>query len=142
MGGVVEEGAKVATGFIDSMRNQPLVLMMGLMNIVLLVFLFYYLTRITARTESTVKDLFAANDKIFDRWATVIKDQGLLVEKTMHCILPEDAIKLLQVPRYEPQRPAAPERPGPLWLPLDQKIDWPEPPLLGPPAPPMDKPKE
>jgi hypothetical protein len=111
--GAVEEGVKVAGGFIDALRSQPLVLMMGLMNITLLVFLFYYLTRITARTETTVHALFESNDKIFDRWAQVIKDQSGLVEKTMHCILPEDALKLIQSPPrpYAPEPPAAPARP-------------------------------
>ena len=132
--GAVEEGAKAASGFIDALRSQPLVLMMGLMNIVLLVFLFYYLTRITARTENTVAALFSSNDKIFDRWATVIKDQGNLVEKSMHCILPEDALKLLALPpRSEP--PARPAPPEPLqrqsfpprWLPLKEDMMWPKP---------------
>ena len=133
--GAVEEGAKAASGFIDALRSQPLVLMMGLMNIVLLVFLFYYLTRITARTETTVAALFQSNDKIFERWATVIKDQGALVEKSMHCILPEDALKLLALPpRSEP--PARPVPPEPLqrqsfpprWLPLQgDKLEWPLP---------------
>jgi hypothetical protein len=131
MAGALEEAAKATGGFIDALRTQPLVLMMGLMNIVLLVFLFYYLTRITARTETTVAALFSSNDKIFERWATVIKDQGALVEKSMHCILPEDALKLLQLPpRVAPDLPARPEPPAPLqrqsfppqWLPL--KEDW------------------
>ena len=129
MAGALEEAAKATGGFIDALRTQPLVLMMGLMNIVLLVFLFYYLTRITARTETTVAALFASNDKIFERWATVIKDQGNLVEKSMHCILPEDALKLLALPPRE-SGPARPEPPTPLqrqsfppvWLPL--KEDW------------------
>jgi hypothetical protein len=124
MAGALEEAAKATGGFIDALRSQPLVLMMGLMNIVLLVFLFYYLTRITARTETTVAALFSSNDKIFERWATVIKDQGTLVEKSMHCILPEDALKLLALPPRE--APARPEAPAPLqrqsfppiWMPL------------------------
>jgi hypothetical protein len=135
--GAVEEGVKAAGGFIDAMRNQPLVLMMGLMNIVLLLFMFYYLTRITARTETTVKLLFDANDSLYKQWGTVIKDQVSLTEKTMHCILPEDAIKLLQLPpRSEP--PARPQAPTPLtperqswppkWLPLDSdEVEWPLP---------------
>jgi hypothetical protein len=115
--GALEEGAKAAGGFIEAMRQQPLVLMMGLMNIALLLFLFYYLSRITGRTENTVGQLFASNDKIFQQWTSVIKDTQGLTEKAMHCILPEDAIKLLQVPRQSfppPERPAAPERPAPL----------------------------
>jgi hypothetical protein len=133
--GAIEEAAKATGGFIDAMRNQPLVLMMGLMNIVLLLFMFYYLTRITARTETTVKLLFEANDSLYKQWGTVIKDQGSLVEKAMHCILPEDAIRLLQLPpRSEgparPEAPLAPQRQSwpPKWLPLNSdEVEWPLP---------------
>jgi hypothetical protein len=117
----MQEGVKqvgnVATGIVDSMRGSPLAIAMVLMNIALLLFLFYYLSRITARTETTVQALFAANDKLFSQWGTIVKDQGALVEKSMHCILPEDALKLLQVPTRAappsepPARPAAPDRP-------------------------------
>jgi hypothetical protein len=115
--GALEEAAKATGGFIETMRSQPLVLMMGLMNIGLLLFLFYYLSRITARTENTVAALFSANDKLYSQWGTVIKDQQGLTEKVMHCILPEDALKLLQAPPrspiQDPQRPQAPR--GDLW---------------------------
>jgi hypothetical protein len=96
----------------------------------LLLFLFYYLSRITARTEHTVQSLFSAQDKLFDQWGVVIKDQAGLVEKAMHCILPEDAIKLLQVPL---QRPAAPE---PL-QPRAQRLSSPVYKLDLPPLPPL-----
>ena len=113
----MQEGVKqvgnVATGIVDSMKSQPLAIAMVLMNIALLLFLFYYLSRITARTETTVQALFAANDKLFTQWGTIVKDQAMLVEKTMHCILPEDVLKILQSPpRSEP--PAPPARPAPL----------------------------
>jgi hypothetical protein len=116
MAGALEEGVKgaagVATGIVDSMRSQPLAIAMVLMNIALLLFLFYYLSRITARTETTVQALFAANDKLFGQWGTIVKDQGALVEKSMHCLLAEDALKLLQLPpRVAPEPPAAPARP-------------------------------
>jgi hypothetical protein len=112
--GALEEAAKATGGFIETMRSQPLVLMMGLMNIGLLLFLFYYLSRITARTENTVQALFSANDKLYSQWGTVIKDQQMLTEKVMHCILPEDALKLLQSPPRSPiQDPQRPQAPGP-----------------------------
>jgi hypothetical protein len=118
MAGALEEGVKgaagVATGIVDSMRSQPLAIGMVLMNIGLLLFLFYYLTRITARTETTVQALFTANDKLYSQWGDVIKDTNSLTEKALHCILPEDALKLLQVPaRSEPPRPEPPRIPLP-----------------------------
>jgi hypothetical protein len=117
--GALEEAAKATGGFIETMRSQPLVLMMGLMNIGLLLFLFYYLSRITARTENTVAALFNANDKLYAQWGTVIKDTQGLTEKAMHCILPEDALKLLALPpRGEsPPMPAPPAGPAPLQRP-------------------------
>jgi hypothetical protein len=115
--GALEEAAKATGGFVETMRSQPLVLMMGLMNIALLAFLFYYLSRITARTENTVQALFSANDKLYSQWGTVIKDTNDLTEKTMHCILPEDAIKLLSVPRYAPEAPQRPSAPAPIQRP-------------------------
>jgi hypothetical protein len=92
---------KSAGEFIQTFRQQPLVLMLGLMNIVLLVFLFYYLSRITARTETTVHALFESQDKLFTQWGTIVKDQNALTERVMHCILPEDAIKLMQAPPHQ-----------------------------------------
>lgn len=109
MTGALEEAAKATGGFIETMRAQPLVLMMGLMNIALLVFVFYYLTRVVSRTETTVKALFEAQDKLFVQWAGIIKDTNTLTEKAMHCLLPEDALKLLQLP---PRAPPPPERPA------------------------------
>jgi hypothetical protein len=132
--GVLEESVKQAGGVIDAMRSQPLALAMGLMNVALLLFLFYYLSRITSRTEITVNSLFQAQDKLYTQWAGVIKDTNALTEKTMHCILPEDAIKLMQVPilRDVPARPAEPLRPQnftmPQWLPLSgDEVEWPRP---------------
>jgi|KBSMisStandDraft_5_1062788.scaffolds.fasta_scaffold10733_7 hypothetical protein len=123
----VKQAGNVATGIVDSMKSQPLAIAMVLMNIALLLFLFYYLSRITARTETTVQALFSANDKLFSQWGAIVKDQGALVEKSMHCILPEDALKLLQVPaRSEPPaapaRPAAPEAPRPPLSPLKHLV--------------------
>lgn len=40
--------------------------------------------------------LFAANDKLYSQWTDIIKDTNALVDKSTHCILPEDALKLLQ----------------------------------------------
>jgi len=104
----VKQAGNVATGIVDSMKSQPLAIAMVLMNIALLLFLFYYLSRITARTETTVQALFSANDKLFSQWGAIVKDQGALVEKSMHCILPEDALKLLQVPARSEPPPAWP----------------------------------
>jgi hypothetical protein len=127
--GVLEEGGKAVSGVVDAMRPQPLVLAMGLMNIALLIFLFYYLSRITTRTETTAAQLFTANDKLFSQWADVVNDTHRMMEKSQHCIMPDDAMKLLNagiatygispigrlapIPPIEPVEPARPSEPKP-----------------------------
>jgi hypothetical protein len=123
--GVLEEGAKAAGGVIDALRGSPVALAMGIMNIALLLFLFYYLSRITARTENTVAALFSSQDKLFNQWGVVMKDQNALTEKTMHCMLPEDVERLMKirpVERERLERPAEPQRLKPLTplAPLDK----------------------
>lgn len=108
MTGALEEAAKATGGFIEAMRQSPLALANLVLNIAFLVFLFYYVSRISSRAEGTVAALFAAQDKLYAQWGVIIKDQVTLTEKTMHCILPEDAIKLLQL---SPRATLPPVRP-------------------------------
>ena len=92
---IVGEGGKAIGNIVDAMRTQPLVLAMMLMNVGLLLFLGWYMSRITSRTELTVQNLFAANDKLYTQWGTIVKDTSDLAEKSLHCITVDDAIKLL-----------------------------------------------
>jgi hypothetical protein len=103
--GILEEGVKTASSVVDAMRSSPLALANIVLNICFLVFIFWYVSRISDRAESTVKQLFQAQDNLYKQWAVMIKDQQDLMEKSLHCISVEDAMKLLQVPA----RPAAPE---------------------------------
>jgi hypothetical protein len=112
--GVLEEGAKAAGGVVDAMRGQPLAIANIVLNVCFLVFLFYYVSRISSRAEATVKELFVAQDNLYKQWAVIIKDTNDLTEKAMHCVLPDDILKLQVPPRYEPQRPSAPAPPAPL----------------------------
>lgn len=114
MAGILEEGVKTAGGVVDALRAQPLQLANIVLNIAFLIFLFYYVSIIATRAQNTVNALFVANDKMYTQWATVLKDQQGLTEKVMHCILPEDAIKLLQLPPRQfvsPEVPLPPSRP-------------------------------
>lgn len=109
MTGALEEAAKATGGLIEAMKSSPLAIANLLLNIAFLVFLFYYVSRIATRAETVIAGMYAANDKLYAQWGTIIKDQNALTEKAMHCILPEDALKLLQSPPrspiQEPQRP-------------------------------------
>ena len=99
---IVEQGGKAVGGVLEIMRAQPLVLMMGLMNAGLLVFLWLYMSRITERTEHTVAALFGANDKLYTQWGKIVADTSELAEKSLHCITVDDAIKLLSAPKAAP----------------------------------------
>ena len=113
MAGVVEEGVKVAGGVVDAMRGSPLAIANIILNIAFLVFLFYYVTIIATRAQTTVAAMFAAQDKLYAQWGVIVKDTNDLTEKTMHCILPSDALMLLNARPSglapPPDRPAAPE---------------------------------
>ena len=115
MAGVVEEGVKVAGGVIDAMRGSPLAIANIVLNICFLVFLFYYVSRISSRAEATVGELFAAQNRLYEQWSVIIKDTNDLTEKTMHCILPSDALMLLNArPSGLAPPPDRPPSPAPL----------------------------
>jgi hypothetical protein len=97
------------------MRDTPLVLALVVMNLALLVFHWYYASRVQDRIEKTAGQFFQNQVTQNQQWTVVLQDQNKLAEKMMHCILPEDASKLLQIPhqalQYAPPAPAAPEKP-------------------------------
>jgi hypothetical protein len=109
--GALEEGGKAVTGLLEAMRSQPLVLMMGLMNAGLLIFLWMYMSRITARTEITVGNLFGAQDKLYTQWGKIVSDTQELAEKSLHCVTVDDALKLIRPPAVQPQGAPAPGLP-------------------------------
>jgi hypothetical protein len=71
------------------------------------------MNRITTRTETTAVELFQQQDKLFTQWGGIIRDTNTLTEKAMHCILPEDALKLLQAPPRPYGTDTAPAPPQP-----------------------------
>jgi hypothetical protein len=114
--GAIEEAGKAVGGVVESFRSTPAMLAIIIMNIGLMLLLYYYMNRITTRTETTAVELFQQQDKLFQQWGGIIKDTNSLTEKAMHCVLPEDALKFLQAPpRYgsdtAPAPPQAPVRP-------------------------------
>ena len=108
--GIAEEGVKAVGGVLEGLRSNPLALANILLNICFLVFLIYYVSIIASRAQNTVREMFQAQDNLYKQWGIVIKDTQSLTEKAMHCILPEDALKLLQVPSRSPIE--APQRPS------------------------------
>jgi hypothetical protein len=112
MAGVLEEGAKVAGSVVDAMRGSPLAIANIILYIAFLIFLFYYVSINATRAQNTVREMFQAQDNLYKQWSVIIQDTNKLTEKAMHCLLPEDALKLLQLPpRYAPPLPEAPVRP-------------------------------
>jgi len=112
MNGLLEKGAESVTGIVTAMRDTPLVLALVLMNIALLVFHWYYASRVQDRIEKTAGQFFQNQVTQNQQWTAVLADQQKLAEKMMHCMLPEDVGKILQTPKpYAPPAPAVPERP-------------------------------
>ena len=79
-----EETAKVASGVVDAMRNQPgycehQAQYRFFRN-------FYYVSRIPTRAEGTRKELFCGAGRL-RQWGVIIKDTNELTEKSMHCNL-------------------------------------------------------
>jgi hypothetical protein len=113
--GIAEETGKAVGGVVDAFRSTPAMLAIIIMNVGLMLLLYYYMNRITTRTEITLKEMYSANDKIYQQWASVLKDTNALTERALHCILPDDALKLFQggapPPRYAPPMPEAPRAP-------------------------------
>jgi hypothetical protein len=107
--GALEEVAKATSQAVSSMGQTPLVLALVIMNLGLLVFHWYYTARVQDRIENTAKQFFMNSQEQGKQWTTVLAEQNKLTEKTIHCILPEDALKLLQGAQRAPV--AAPEKP-------------------------------
>jgi hypothetical protein len=112
MNGILEKGAESVSGIVSAMRDTPMLLALVLMNVALLVFFWYYASRVQDRIEKTAEQFFQNQVSQNQQWSVVLQDQNRLAEKMMHCMLPEDVSKILQTPLKAPQyTPAAPERP-------------------------------
>ena len=64
--GPVEEGAKLAGGFIEALRGQPAVLALTAANFALLVFIFYALNSAAKYREGLMEQVFENSKRIHD----------------------------------------------------------------------------
>lgn len=64
MAGIGEEGAKVATGFIEALKNEPISLALVLMNICLLGFFYFLLTTVSNQREREINLLYADKKEV------------------------------------------------------------------------------
>jgi hypothetical protein len=64
--GAIEEGAKVAGGFIEALKGQPAVLALSVANMALLVFIFYALHLSAKYRETLVSQVLANSQSIND----------------------------------------------------------------------------
>jgi len=64
--GPVEEVGKVATGFIDSMKSQPLALAMIALNAAFLIFFWFIFSRAAEHGHEREQALFAAQKELRD----------------------------------------------------------------------------
>ena len=65
-GGPIEEGAKVAGGFIEALKGQPAVLALTVANFALLVFIFYALNSAAKYREGLMEQVFENSKRIHD----------------------------------------------------------------------------
>jgi hypothetical protein len=61
---MIEEGSKVATGFIDALKKEPLSLALVLMNVALLVFFYVLLTTVSKQREHEIGLLYADKKEV------------------------------------------------------------------------------
>jgi len=73
--GAVEEGAKLAGGFMDSLKREPLSLALVVMNLCLLLFFYVLLTRVADQREREVNLLY--------------EDKKEVRELLAKCVVPE-----------------------------------------------------
>jgi hypothetical protein len=64
MAGPIEGGVAVATGFIDSLKNQPLSLALVVMNLCLLLFFYVILTRVADQRKDEIGLLYADKKEV------------------------------------------------------------------------------
>jgi hypothetical protein len=64
MAGAVEEGAKVAAGFMDALKREPLSLALVVMNMALLAFFYVLLTRVADQREREINLLYADKKEV------------------------------------------------------------------------------
>jgi hypothetical protein len=99
---ISEEAGQTARGIIDALKQQPLVLAMVLMNTLLVVMFFYYVSRQLDTRDNNLKSLFEGQEKIFAQWKDVFAQNRELAEKAMSCVNVEDAVKLIQGTKERP----------------------------------------
>ena len=61
---MIEQGGKVATGFIDALKKEPLSLALVLMNVALLVFFYVLLTTVSKQREHEIGLLYADKKEV------------------------------------------------------------------------------
>lgn len=72
MTGAVEGGVQVATGFIDSMKREPLSLALVLMNLCLLLFFYVILVRVADQRKEEIGLLYADKKEVRDLLAKCV----------------------------------------------------------------------
>jgi hypothetical protein len=75
MAGAVEEGAKVAVGFMDALKREPLSLALVVMNLCLLAFCYFILSKVADQREREV--------------ALMYQDKKEVRELLARCVVPD-----------------------------------------------------
>ena len=64
MAGAVEEGAKLAGGFMDALKREPLSLALVVMNLAMLLFFYFLLTTVASQREREIQLLYTDKKEV------------------------------------------------------------------------------
>jgi hypothetical protein len=103
--GAIEEGAKVATGLIDSLKTQPLSLALVLMNICLLGFFWLILTKVAEQRQREVQLLYEDKKEVRELIARcIVPDKtNLRIQKGIPPALSLPPLPLLPLQKDPPK---------------------------------------
>ena len=83
--GAIESGEKVASGFIEALKKEPLSLALVLMNVCLLAFFYVLLTSVAAQREREIGLLYADKKEVREMLAKCVVPSA---NRACRCRLP------------------------------------------------------
>jgi hypothetical protein len=83
MTGPVEEGAKLAGGFMDVLRGQPLSLALVVMNIALLVVFWVILNTVADQRKREVEMMYSEARSVREQLTTALQKCGAVQQRTL-----------------------------------------------------------
>lgn len=96
MAPIGEETGKTARSVVDALKTQPLLLSLVLLNVAMIVFMFYYVSNTFRARTVSVDQLFTSQKVMFEQWANVLQHQQALADKLEKCVPIDEVGKLIE----------------------------------------------